>query len=130
MALLRIFIHPKPFIEVCQAYWLGRKHESDTLLEYCKHMNTYGHAVLKATKCGFKVHPTRCGASPDTSIHDPSCNDFHHGIAEFKCPDVTVHLCHGVLGHFHICWCNVTLQGVSVHHGAFHNTLKRCSKVF
>ena len=43
---------------------------------------------------------------------------------------VTVHLCHGVLGHFHICWCNVTLQGVLVHHGVFHNTLKRCSKVF
>ena len=43
---------------------------------------------------------------------------------------VTVHLCYGVLGHFHICWCNVTLQGVLVQHGVFHNTLKRCSKVF
>ena len=43
---------------------------------------------------------------------------------------VMVHLCHGVLGHFHICWCNVTLQGVLVHHGVFHDTLKRCSKVF
>ena len=45
---------------------------------------------------------------------------------------VTVHLCHGVMGRFHICWCNVTLQGVLVHHGVFHNTLKgaaRCSKV-
>ena len=43
---------------------------------------------------------------------------------------VTVHLCHGVLGHFHVCWCNVTLQGVSVHNGVFHNTIKKCSKVF
>ena len=25
-------------------------------------------------------------SSPDSSSHDPSCNDFHHGIAEFKCP--------------------------------------------
>ena len=45
---------------------------------------------------------------------------------------VTVHLCHGVLGHFHVCWCNVTLQGVLVHNGVFHfhNTFKKCSKVF
>ena len=42
---------------------------------------------------------------------------------------VTVHLCHGVLGHFHICWCNITLKGVLVHDGVFHNTLKRFSKV-
>ena len=43
---------------------------------------------------------------------------------------VMVHLCHGALGHFHKCWCNVTLQGVLVHHGVFRNILKRCSKVF
>ena len=42
---------------------------------------------------------------------------------------VTVHLCHCVLGHFHIGWCNITLQGVLVHNGVFHNTLKKCSKV-
>ena len=31
---------------------------------------------------------------------------------------------------FILCWCNATLQGILVHHGGFHNTLKRCSKVF
>ena len=44
------------------------------------------------------------------------------------CWGVTVHLCHGVLGHFHIYWCNVTLQVVLVHNGVFYNTLKKCSK--
>ena len=43
---------------------------------------------------------------------------------------VTVHFCHGVLWHFHNSWCNVTLQDVLVHNGVFHNTLKKCSKVF
>ena len=42
---------------------------------------------------------------------------------------VRVHLCHGVVGHLRIWWCNVTLQGVLVRNGVFHNTLKKCSKV-
>ena len=43
---------------------------------------------------------------------------------------VMVHLCYGVLGHLHIYWRNITLQGVLVHNRVFHNTLTKCSKVF
>ena len=42
---------------------------------------------------------------------------------------VTVHLYHCVLGHLRMWWCNVTLQGVLVCNGVFHNTLKKCIKV-
>ena len=53
-----------------------------------RHKQRHGHTNLSVAACGFYIsesHPF-LGASPDSTVYDPSTPDTPFGFLEIKCP--------------------------------------------
>lgn len=85
-SLVLQILQPKSFTSAATEW--GIQQESTAVDAYIRHQQSHGHTNLTVSPCGFyisKTHPF-LGASPDSTVYDPSTPEEPFGFVEIKCP--------------------------------------------